>query len=264
MNHEQDLKAIEVLKHNVLEEGASFLSKSDKASINIDIAYSYKTKGDKDAAIYHANEVKKHSEKDSSDYITGEYIAMSFIDDTSEQLKKMKTLFNKAKSKGHIGLSHNIALSISRLDNSKSTKEMDNIIVSSITTEYNRIRAIVRKCEIYMKENKIDDLSMSDVALLNKAYSYLFHQSLLDLFDRCHNIIWKYWTYYKDYAMLLNLFRYSSFVWRVAGNEEKENLYLNLLISDKDFDLDKCNGEYFNHEANINYFSQRKDAITNV
>lgn len=264
MNHEQDFKAIEILKNNVLEEGTSFLSKSDKSGINIEIAYSYKTKGDKDVAIYHANEVKKYSEKDSSDYIAGEYIITSFIDDLDERLRKMKTLYNKAKKKGYLGLSHNIALSISKLDSNKNIKQIDDIIISPVSTEYNRIRAIINKCEIFIEENRIECLSTNDIALLNKAYSYLFHQSLLNLFDRCHQIIWKYLIYYKNYGTLLNLFRYSSFVWRVAGNNEEENLYLNSLILDEDFSLDKCDNGYLDYEANINYFLQRKDAITNV
>lgn len=264
MNDELELKlkAIDILRQDVLGNGATFLSKSDKAHINIEIAYSYVTRKDKSLATFHANEAKKYSEKDSSSHVSGEYIIASFIDDAEEKLKKMKSLFNKAKREGYSGLCHNITLSMFKFGRSNDIKQIDSIIVSPDASEYNRIRAIINKCEFYVEENKINDLSDSDIVILNKAYSYLFHQSLLNLFDRCHNIIWKYWIYCKDYAMLLNLFRYSSFVWRVAGNEEKEKLYLNLLISDEDFDLNKCNGEYFNHEANINYFLQRKDAIT--
>lgn len=261
MNHNQDLKAIQILKNDVLEEGASFLSKSDKADINIDIAYSYKMKEDKDAAIYYANEVKKYSEKDSSDFITGDYIITSFIEEVEERLRRMKTLFNKAKKKGYLGLSHNITLSIYRLESSKNTKQMDDIIASPISSEYNRIRAIINKYEIFTEGSRIGDLSPGDITLLNKAYSYLFHQSLLNLFDRCHRIIWEYWLYYKDYSMLLNLFRYSSFVWRVAGHDEKEDLYLKLLIFDDDFDIDKCDNGYLDYTTNVNYFLQRREAI---
>ena len=265
MNDGIDTKSIDVF-NSVLEEGDSILSKNDKASVNLELAnqYSYQGKDYKNFAIKHAETVKKLSDKDSAKYIAAEALMASF--DEKNRIQKLKKLSNLAKKHGYIHTQNNILLDLAHYneDSSEKLKFIDNVITNNKEEgfySYDKVRAIINKAELYERENKIRTINLVDLKLLNQAYSYLFYQSFLDLFDRCHNVIWIYLKQGKEYKGIFNLFRYSSFVWRIVDKGDHELFYLNDLMQDSNFLIDSIIPDNYLDNINKTYFIQRKEAL---
>lgn len=49
------------------------------------------------------------------------------------------------------------------------------------------------------------------------------------MFDQCHEALWRLLEARGDMAQTLRLFRHSSFVWRIRGEDDKETKYLEKL-----------------------------------
>lgn len=120
------------------------------------------------------------------------------------------------------------------------------------------MRALVLKSEIILKTKKIEEITESDLLSLNVAYSYTFYQRLKPLLNQCHKLVWQYWEQQNQFDQLLNLFRYSSFVWRLCNDVDEELKYVNILQSNSEFI-----GWYENNKNNINstYYNQRIFAL---
>lgn len=75
---------------------------------------------------------------------------------------------------------------------------------------------------------------------------------------KCHKLVWQYWEQQNQFDQLLNLFRYSSFVWRLCNDVDEELKYVNILQSNSEFI-----GWYENNKNNINstYYNQRIFAL---
>jgi hypothetical protein len=74
--------------------------------------------------------------------------------------------------------------------------------------------------------------TLSDIEKMRliDAYHFLFNERLSGLFDRCHSALWDEFEKNQDIANLLRLFRHSSLIWRLRG-DEKERPYLRRLAS---------------------------------
>ena len=266
MNDQLEDKSIDILT-KVLSNDDNFLSSADKANVNLNIAYYYNDKEDGDLAIKYANEVKKYAKKDGSMYIGAESVIASFMDSKEKQLAKLRALLSKAKKYNYITSQENLQIQISSIvdDRKEEIERLDRVLKSDTNGvfNYNKVRAIVHKCETYNIQDEICNLSGDDLGQLYIAYTYLFYQNFLDLFDRCHKAIWNYFSHYKNYTELLNLFRYSSFIWRIVGKEEKEKLYIDKLIDDSEFDITKIKVTSTVDEMNKSYYCQRMQYLSN-
>ena len=56
--------------------------------------------------------------------------------------------------------------------------------------------------------------------------SYSYSQRIGNLLDRCHSVLWRMYTRDHLWASVLRLFRFSSFIWRLRGKEDRELQYL--------------------------------------
>jgi hypothetical protein len=88
---------------------------------------------------------------------------------------------------------------------------------------YNGARAIV---ELASQEGAEERLTAAERDRLIGAYHYLYNERLFNLFDRCHAALWRIFERDGDHANLLNLFRHSSFIWRLSGRDDRETAYL--------------------------------------
>lgn len=256
MNEDLSHKTVSMLEYALLE-GDNILSNSDKASIHLDLAYFYGEEDTKELATQHANEVKKYSTKNDAHFIGADMVLINLENDDELKIKKLKQLLRKAKKiKDQIMTSNIIIVLSSLFDNAdEKIKSLDSVISASkspVFHSYNTIRATVLKYEVILLSEKKVDLSLNDIILLNQSYTYLFYQNFIYLFDSCHELLWTYLEAHNDYDQLLNLFRHSSFFWRIRGDEEKEKQYLarfagNYII----------NSIQVHITSNYNYFNQR-------
>ncbi|GLS21596.1 hypothetical protein GCM10007874_46130 [Labrys miyagiensis] len=73
-------------------------------------------------------------------------------------------------------------------------------------------------------------MTVDEKARLVEAYHFLYNERLFTLFDRCHEALWRIFERSGDLVNLLNLFRRSSFIWRLNGREAQESKYLSKLM----------------------------------
>ena len=73
-------------------------------------------------------------------------------------------------------------------------------------------------------------LGEADRSRLIDAYHFLYTERLVNLFDRCQAALWAEFEASGEVENLLNLFRHSSFIWRLGGRDELEAKYLAKLV----------------------------------
>lgn len=94
---------------------------------------------------------------------------------------------------------------------------------------YNASRASVKLAEIAL--NKMTELTSIELINLIKAYQYFYSERFSGLFLSAHESLWNYFESRGDVRNLLSLFRHSSFIWRLHGEEIQEGKYIERLVS---------------------------------
>ena len=255
-------RAISILK-SICDDEDNSLSKDDRNDIRLSLAYAFKTKNNKEEAVKYANLVKQNEkEKDCSTYLSADAILVHFINNENERFKKLNALKNKAEKLGFNTLKANLILEINNgSTDANQIKQIDKIILTSKGDAYTKVRALLAKAKIVLKSKNIDEITDEDLLGLNISYSYSFYQRLHVLLTKCHLLAWEYWDKQNQYDQLLNLFRYSSFVWRLCGEVELEKKYLDELQQNVEF-LDWF--RFNKNNINGSYYEQRILALFNM
>jgi len=223
-SHRED--CVRVL-NRALEKGGDKIANLTKASIYLNISFAKESLGDKAAAIAAAEEVKKYCHQDSSMHLQAVSIIESCTKTGDELTQSLQKLERQGRTAGHEIAANNLALELEEATkDSKESLELLECVLRTREDDYNRIRAVVKKAELLVAEDRLADLSPSNELLLGLAYTYLYSRRLGNLFGRCHAIIWKVLARSKQVVQLLRLFRLSSFIWRLRGETDKEVAYL--------------------------------------
>ena len=160
-----------------------------------------------------------------------------------ELQKKLRSLEKEARRKKHSIVANNIALELANLSTDSDTaNDLRNRVIQDTSDSYNRIRGVIAKAESLSKKGSLGDLTAQERNLLSTGYSYLYGQRLTSLFNNCHSILWKLLTAENKVLQLLRMFRISSFMWRIRGEEEQEKNYLLQLRSRPDISTNKTKG----------------------
>nr|WP_320022757.1 metallophosphoesterase [uncultured Draconibacterium sp.] len=250
-------KVISLLKE-ALSLGESYFSKADKADIYTEIAFCYETMpGEEEKVVEFAKKIQEITEKDTSKYITAQALIIENTLDSELISKRLKSLESKARKLGFEQSANNIALSISKLDeysNNDKERYLDKVILSS--TEYTKVRAIVGKAEVLCSEKNFKKFTPEFQLQLSLSYTYLYFQRIPNLFNKCHKTLWSFLIEKSKITELLNMYRHSSFVWRIHGKTELDLEYVNKLksIEEQIFSLDDANENKINKE----YYKRRK------
>lgn len=226
--HEEALRHL----HGALEAGERHLDKNAKASIWLNIALAEEKLEHPDLAVKAAGEVKRFASQGSGIKLQAIAIEAGLALKGAKKTKRLAALEKQARGEGHLRLADNITLDLAH-DLKAPAEEirlLDRVLMSKDTSSYNRTRAVVAKARAVERiQNGQTDLTRSDLAILASAYSYLYSQRFGSLFDQCHATLWNLLESRDDTSQLLRLFRHSSFLWRIRGNETKEAEYLNRL-----------------------------------
>ncbi|MFM1356545.1 SIR2 family protein [Yersinia enterocolitica] len=215
-----------------------------------ELALAYKTEGNNEKSCHYANILKKLVNRHTPQYFNAESIlAQEF--ETDKRIAKLKNLEKRSRRLGHTLSANNIVFSLA--DEVNTPEEAIKLYEKITTTEndgYTKIRSFLRKINIILNNKPSSDISLQDKIFLYKAYSYLFNQRLDNLLESCHGILWRIFTDQKDYQSLVNLFKYSSLIWRLNSNSDTELSYARQL---KATNFDTGN----NTEELINYAQAR-------
>ena len=213
-----------------LETGGSALTGEEKAEFWLDVALAEEKLGNIDEAVAAAKEVKAHSDESSPRYMQASAIIASLSLGEDEKAKELPSIEATARKRGFHTVANNIALDLAQgtQNPEEKLKHLERVL-SGGGRDYNQVRAIVAKADAIATSAAPRELKAQEVASLANAYSYLHAQRFGLLFDRCHRALWKAFESRSETTQLLRLFRYSSFVWRIRGDEEKEANYLTRL-----------------------------------
>jgi len=213
------ISAFETLDH-------AHLNKFQRQNAELGLALCLDSQGDEAGAKSAAERVIKIDKSTSAALHSEMIIAEQIVDQTARQ-KTLQRLLEKARKRESHTLVHNILISLAKEDD--DSQEILKQVVQGARAKgdfYNVARAIV---ELSSKPGAERTLTNSEKDRLIEAYHYLYNERFSSLFERCHGALWRLFEANNDRANLLNLFRHSSFIWRLSGRETHEIEYLNKL-----------------------------------
>ncbi|SFA41319.1 hypothetical protein SAMN04488511_102298 [Pedobacter suwonensis] len=249
-------RAVQVLQEAIDTEEHQF-SNVEKNSILTDQAYAYLQMNNNDKAIECAKQIEKTSSPASGHGVTAKYIIAQATLSGEELLSKLRTL-ERAANKAHYNvLANNISINIADTfsDQEDRNRRFTKVLTDS-ADEYNTIRAVVNKALDTMEKGN-GEINHEDLQLLNMSYSYLYSQRMVSLFDNCHKALWLFCIKNKFFPELLNLFRYSSFFWRISDQEHKEKIYFDSILAKYEDDVKSIAASQQN-QLSISYLTRRK------
>lgn len=209
----------------------SHLLRSQAQFAELGLSLCFESLGNNEAVTQSANRTIA-IDRNSSVALHARAILAEQIEDDSARQVELQRLLAIAKRKESHSLVSNIMLVLAR-DARKHGDTSDNMLKQVIQIArakgdfYNGARAIV---DLASQPNAVDRLTMDERARLVEAYHFLHNGRLYDLFDRCHAALWNVFEHNNDRANLLNLFRHSSFIWRLNVREKQEINYLAKLL----------------------------------
>lgn len=204
------------------------LGGSQKRMMNLNLALIYQYQDNYEEAKKYANKVLK--KKGDGIAIQAEQILAEQIEDDRERLTKFRSLEARARKSGASVSANNLSLSIASATKSdeERDRELEKVMESGRSDKdfYNSTRAVIR-----LMDNEATNTNPrpEHIARLAQAYHHLYNERSESLFDRCHKALWNLFGKSKEVENLFSLFRYSSFTWRLRGDEAKELEYLDTL-----------------------------------
>lgn len=204
------------------------LSKDQRQEIHLTRALTYETIGDQRSAKECAEQVISINKKSVAALQAEAVIAEQIIDPT-DRVSQLRAIMARARKRGAEVLVNNILLTLTKEPSiTQNTSMLREVIDTTRKTKdyYNMFRAT-----IYLAENSgnAGNVSKEDKNRLIGAYHLLHAERMSGLFDRCHDCLWNIFEDTNDTENLLNLFRHSSFIWRLAGRDGLEQKYLKRL-----------------------------------
>ncbi|WP_428968095.1 metallophosphoesterase [Sphingomonas sp. Xoc002] len=204
----------------------NLLSKPQRQRAELNLALVAGQVGDDAAAAAAARRVLAIDKK-SVAAIHAKTILAEQIADPEEKILELKKLLVIARREEITTLINTILLNLSleEDDEESATSLLSQIINSPEGGQdtYNNVRAIVSLAGRHLGP---EPLSQNNRIRLLDAYHFLYNERMGSLFDRCHAALWTDFERSGEIFNLLNLFRHSSFIWRIAGKLQIEEEYL--------------------------------------
>jgi predicted MPP superfamily phosphohydrolase len=254
----RESESIEVLR-DALAVGGDCLSTNEKANVWINVAFAERGLGNSEGCIAAAEQAKVLAESKSVLRMQAQTIVTQETLKGEERRTRLGRLEKSFRSAGHQVLADNIAIDLAEeATGDERIRELDRVLASR-EDSYNRVRAIVGKAEAIIEGGRARVLDV-ELSALSRAYSYLHAQRFEGLFDRCHTCLWVILQLRGDTAGLLRLFRHSSFVWRLRGQEDEEAKYIGKLDEHEVKEAERA-GSKGGILAEIRYFLRRVSAM---
>lgn len=214
---------------NVFEEiELKNLSGSQRRSWNLEMAFIAEQEDQPEDAVRYAKVVLK--KRGDGPALQAEQIIAEQIGDQDSRLKKLRALEKRARSLRLPIAANNLSLSIATEtpDDSERESHLEKVMASGHSDKdfYNQTRAIIRLMDTQAISQ---DPKPQYIAKLAEAYQHLYNERSDRLFDKCHKALWNLFGKTQQAGNLFSLFRYSSFTWRLRGEEAKEAEYLDTL-----------------------------------
>jgi hypothetical protein len=212
--------------HQILGHHGIIIDEEVKAAVWLNISMGEETLRHTAEAISAAKEVKRLSKEKSTHWFQANCIIEGLEKSGKERVRRLSELAQEARSRGMTAVANNLALDLAYVtkDPHEKSKLLDTVLVQP-GDSYNKTRAIAEKTKSTEHSSVEVPLTANDLKMLSEAYSYAHSQRFATMFDTCHDGMWKALQEKGDMQQLLRLFRHSSFIWRIRGEEGKESEY---------------------------------------
>lgn len=213
-----------------LKLGEISLDNTSKASIWLDVALAEASLNNTDQAVEAANIVKSLVDAKSSSALQANSTIAELTLEEPEKTQKLRAIEQEARASCYDTIANNIAILLA--DKCASPEqEISHLerVLRGTERNYNFYRAIVAKATAVNNIATSAELKPLEKQALTSAYSYFHAQRFNNLFDSCHESLWRLFEADHNDVGLLQLFRHSSFVWRIRGEERKEKKFLSTL-----------------------------------
>ncbi|OOO32628.1 hypothetical protein EFR00_32315 [Rhizobium sophoriradicis] len=199
-------------------------TKDTRQHLLIELALCYKA-SDGPRAMRYAGEALKINRHNSLGFQAQSIIAEQALAD-HERTRKLIELEKAARRKRFFIVADNIALILAEQTESddEASALLANVLGRRGDSFYNQGRAVLE-----LAERKIDagtPLSHQEVTQLIGCYQFLLNERVPWMLNKCHKLLWHVFSERRDWFNLLTLFRYSSMIWRLRGEEYREEDYL--------------------------------------
>lgn len=208
------------------------MSISDKQSMLIDLAYCHDSLSEEADAKAVAKEVIG-LDPNSGSALHAQGLLIELAKDDPRRLDKLRAFEKRARKEEQTVAAGNAALILAEQANG-DLEEVRRILAPIINSKdpndyYNKTRAVVKLAELSLKKG--ERLTDAERVHLVRAYHFVFNEQMPNLFDRCHDALWRDFAKRNEVQNLLILFRHSSLRWRLRGQDAKERRYVQRLTS---------------------------------
>ncbi|MEO6635817.1 MAG: metallophosphoesterase [Devosia sp.] len=204
------------------------LSKSQCRMLNLELALIYAETDDDLEAAKWARAVLKGGKSDGLGLQARSILVQQLIDPT-ERLAELATLEQRARKIKASVVANNIAMkraTFEKGDPALAAEHLDRVVASAEAEGdfYNGTKAIIRLMRLRQKGGEA--LSTDHVNRLIRAYQHLHNERGGNLFDQSHDALWATFASSSERENMLRLFRHSSLIWRLCGEEEREDPFI--------------------------------------
>ncbi len=206
----------------------SHLSKSQRRNMHLNLALICESTEDHLHAARWAAEVLKGGKSDGL-AIQAKSILAEQLSDPAARLTELATLEDRARKIKAFTAANNIALTradyeVGALD--KASAHLERVVGSADAAgDFNNgAKAIIRLTRLRQKaglEQRGDQLSR-----LIRAYQHLHNERGRQPFNRAHETLWAAFNATGDHENMLRLFRHTSLIWRLRGDEALEDKFI--------------------------------------
>lgn len=198
------------------------------------LAMALKSLGRNEDATATANEILEIAPRESSDYFQAKALLAELETDRATRVRKLKPLKTRARNLGYHTVADNITLELAtECDDTEEKLKLLRDVKSRGDKEYNYVRATIRRVETLLDSGRHAEITSTDQRDLWRSYQLAYSQRLAGIFDWCHRVCWQYVKVAGTPEQLVDLFMFSSFVWRINGDTQSEEKYASLLQSEQ-------------------------------
>lgn len=188
------------------------------------LAYIYNKLGKNDKAIEMADKMLSECKKrDETHKCVAEYIKAKnkSYDDDEKRLSELNRVYCKVNKLENRTITINVVLEMAWYDHSKKMlKKIEKLLQYPNIISYDRMRLLSMKYQIMTSPELDEPLTETDINNVRAVYTYSFMQMLTQMMQRSHAILWEHYAKKMDFPMLINLMKYSCFVWEMQSKSE--------------------------------------------
>ncbi|CAG2138951.1 metallophosphoesterase family protein [Cupriavidus plantarum] len=163
-----------------------------------------------------------------------ESLILQLSSEDPNRFQKLRDLEARARGKKAVTTANTIAFFLANNSNGPVGERRAKLLTIAASAKrnndpYSAAQAIVEIAGLV--KNGAEGLTPDELSGLIEAYHYLYNERIGTLFHRCHDGLWRHFYERSDVENLLRLFRHSSFIWRIYGEDSREQSYIEQLAS---------------------------------